>query len=237
MKTPKLTFKIDEELDVEMIKKFLKVGAGGGFDFKQIFIEHYPEIENIEEEDIDKFLAEFYSRNLSKIRQAVDKFEQNWNEVSGRFWTVSNRLFKNKIALKGEYDVFITLNPFSPRFLEDESFMIYFRGESAKGIIAHELMHFFFYQYTQKFFPEIFSELDPDSGIYWDMAEIFNNVVLDSEMFNFITKEEHPYPDHEKYLDAAKAIFDPGNIDKFILGLKGIIENFDESRETDVKKL
>lgn len=235
MKVPKVKFKVDEELDIQVTRQFLGLGTVGGLDFRTIFTEHYPQFENMAETDIDAFLSNLYKKNVGDIEERIKEFQLEWESVANKFWETSKNLFKDQIDFQDEYIAYITLNPFSPRFLEDQSFMIFVGNESGTAVIAHELMHFFFYEYTSKKFPKVFAELDPDSEIYWDMAEVFNNVVLDSEMFNFIAEEECPYPDHKKYIEAAKAIFDPNDIDNFILGLKNLIENFDENKEVHNK--
>lgn len=66
----------------------------------------------------------------------------------------------------------------------------------------HEILHFFFYDYAVKKYPKIFKKLDKNQGIFWDLAEIFNSVILFKPEFKKLhnQKRDRSYPAHRKHL-------------------------------------
>lgn len=82
----------------------------------------------------------------------------------------------------------------------------------------HEILHFFFYDYVFKNHPRL-RKLDPNRGILWDLAEIFNSVILSTSEFKNLHKQKRnwSYPAHRKYLkDLKKYWRDSKNIDIWI---------------------
>jgi phosphoglucomutase len=68
------------------------------------------------------------------------------------------------------------------------------------GVVLHEALHFAFFDYCDRFLSEETREFKKNQGILWELSEIFNVIVLNSEEFQAILKrkEKNFYPALEK---------------------------------------
>jgi kanamycin kinase len=217
MKNLHLTFKLNKELDKEMALEFLGVKAGG-IDFTQGIIAVHPQLksllgkdENAQKQIIEEYVEEFYKSNQTLLNSCVVEMQQNWNKDETKFIEQLDTLFKNPEAPKGEYEGYLSILDCNPRFLDTKTFQVFYEHPSGSNYItAHEVLHFFFYDYAEKKYPEIFKKLSTEnSGIFWDMAELFNVVVMSEPSFisEDYAKHTKPYPAHAKYLDAVKKMW------------------------------
>ncbi len=88
-------------------------------------------------------------------------------------------------------------------------------------------MHFIFYGYSADKFPEITKNLDTNNGLWWDVAEVFNSVVLSSQEFTQIlgTEGDSGYPDHQDFIAKAKEIYrSSSDVSEFIKKLFKLLE-------------
>ncbi|MGC9602439.1 MAG: phosphotransferase [Minisyncoccia bacterium] len=227
MKDFHITFKLNKELDKEMALEFLGVKAGG-IDFTQGIITVHPQLKSLLGKDagtqkqiIDEYIDEFYKTHEELLNAYVVEMQKNWNKDETKFIEQLDIIFKNPEVPKGEYTGYLSILDCNPRFLDTKTFQVFYKHPSGSNYItAHEVLHFFFYDYAEKKYPQIFKKLDTNSGIFWDLAELFNVVVMSEPSFISEQYANHakPYPAHAKYFDAAKNIWEKNrDIDSWLI--------------------
>lgn len=89
-----------------------------------------------------------------------------------------------------------------PRFLDDKTFCVpYFhkREKYINVIIAHEMLHFIFYDYFYKRYPE-YNESKYNFFV-WHVSEIFNSLIQNSkEWLDVFCEEIITHPEHNKII-------------------------------------
>lgn len=209
-----------------MAFEFLRVKAGG-IDFSKGIISTHPELatsldknEHDQKEIIGRYFDAFYNSNYRDITSHLKRTTEAWASDEPKFNQQLEILFKNPPIPEGKYIGYLSIINCNPRFLEDKTFQVFYTHPSGSNFVtAHEVLHFFFYDYADRNYPEMFGKLDKDLGIYWDMAELFNNVVMADP--NFISgsysKHVKPYPNHFQHFDEVKAIWEKSHdIDKWL---------------------
>jgi hypothetical protein len=226
----KINFKLNKELDKDMIRVFMQIRAekGGGVDFAEGIFHVHPDLRTLRDkpEDeqksiISEYVDNFYKENEKELNDSVLEMNQKWNEDENKFINQVETIFKNPEPGEGKYIGYLSIINCNPRFLQNKTFQVFYKHNAGSNYVtAHEVLHFFFYDYSAKHFPEIFKDLNTNSGIYWDLAELFDVVVMSSP--DFISPEylnnTRPYPNHLKYFDAVKEIWDKNpDIDSWIV--------------------
>ncbi len=75
--------------------------------------------------------------------------------------------------------------------------------------IFHEMLHFIFYDFAIKIFPKNFKHLNTEEGVFWDLAEVFNVVIQDSDDFVKLHGKikNLGYPNHTKLINLGKILW------------------------------
>lgn len=206
----KIKFQLNKTLDKRMAIGFL-YSKQGGINFSRNVVNVHPELYDVlklknasaRKALINEHFDYFYTKHEQYLNKKVIQFTKEWRVVEKKFFSVANKIFKNHPWPKGKYIGYISIIDCNPRFLNNKTFQIfYFNPLGVKYVTAHEMLHFIFYDYTLKKYPQVFKKLNPNSGIYWDLAELFNVVILPSPPFVKIhgIKKVINYPAHTKYL-------------------------------------
>ena len=100
-----------------------------------------------------------------------------------------------------------------------KTFQFFYKKPLADAIytIAHELLHFIFFDFIKKKLKKEAKHLSEDQ--VWDLSEIFNVVVLKSPRYLHIVNQKFviPYPDHRRYIHQfEKAYKNSQNAEEFI---------------------
>lgn len=221
---PKVKFKLNIELDIQMTYSFLEWGrSAGGVDFSESIYEPNPSLRDIDidnEEEVLKYFKRVYKEKNSDFEKVLEWNRKHWGEVESDFMTRIIKLFKGHEFPKGKYICYLSINNCNPRFLDDKTFQMYYKANVYNRTISHELTHFMFYDYTKLKHPTIFKDLDPNEGAYWTFAELFNNVVLSLPEYMKLLDNygDGAYPNHEQFYTPLVDIWnDSKDIDEFIL--------------------
>ncbi len=200
-----------------MAFEFLDTKAGG-IDFSGGIISVHPELKSVlcksEDEQkkiINDYFDKFYEENSSDINRCLLLTIENWKKDEEKFIERIDIIFKNPQVPEGRYIGYLSIINCNPRFLEDKTFQFFYKHPNGSNLVtAHEVLHFFFYDYAERKYPEIFGKLDQNSGLFWIMAELFNDVVMSAPDFmsEEYSERAKPYPDHVKYFDKVKAFWD-----------------------------
>lgn len=232
-----LKLKKDISKDVEILIGFLETAEI--FDIQEElkigFYNPYPELKKIIEntndnkkrdEKINDFVQEIYKKNLEEIEKGVKKTRKQWEEVKIPFSKKVSSIFSGYFWSKNEYLGYSTVWGTYPRFLEKKEFTFPYshkKDKYALFVIMHEMLHFIFYDYAISKYPKIFKKMDKNRGLFWDLAEIFNVVILFLPDFIKLhgqsdILEGSLHPKHQKHLSYFKELWSDSNeVDKWIL--------------------
>jgi len=214
---PKIKFRISEHKDIETYFNFWR-----DFEYskdknilKWAFYTNFPELRKIDQQKISKeerrlfikkFVHLFYQKNAVSLRKRVNIVKKDWEKISLCFFQLTDRIFKNHPWPKGKYIAYPTMWGMYPRDLENKCFQFPFRHKKRKFhifVIAHEMLHFIFYDYVYKHFPKYKNK--KYQLRLWDVSEAFNVVIQSQKEWIKIFKEKPvPYPQHKELVKAMK---------------------------------
>lgn len=203
-------FKIDKNLDKQVAIEFVGLDFGG-VNFSEGIFDVHPrlrELKNVHDkklikEQVSEYFDSYYHDHTAELEERTGEFQKEWGGVEEEFLNLTNRIFKNHPLPKGKYIGYLSIINCNPRFLEEKTFQVFYQHpKGVKYVTIHELLHFLFYDYAIKNLPEIFAGLDTEGGVFWDLAEIFNSIVMVEPRFEKLheQKEVDVYPKHQNYL-------------------------------------
>ena len=225
----KIKFELNKELDKQMAFNFgTRSASKGGIDFTESVFQPHPDLRQIvgkeneeQKQIISDYIDDFYKTHEEELRALVADMNDNWHKDEENFNEQVKTIFKNPEIPEGKYIGYLSVINCNPRFLHDKTFQVFYKHRAGSNYVtAHETLHFFFYDYTAKKHPELFANLNPNSGVYWDMAELFDVVVMSHPDFisEEYAKNTRPYPSHAKYCDTLKEIWNKDlDIDNWIV--------------------
>lgn len=225
----KVKFELNKEIDKQMTNIFLSGSFKlGGVDFSKNITYFHPKLEKVKKKNdnerkkfISEYFDEYYKKHFEELEKKVIKIEKEWRRVEKKFINQLNKIFKNPVPPKGKYIGYLSVINCNPRFLDNKTFQVFYKHKSGSNlVIAHEILHFFFYDYAVKRHTDIFTSLDTNKGIFWGLAELFNDVVMALPEFVEIhgNKDVGGYPYHEQYIDHVKKLWDNNpNIDNWLI--------------------
>lgn len=190
-----------------MAAEFIK-----GPDFRQGIFDLHPNLEKLKEIDkgeevrrvINEYFDKFYQINKKELESVKEDFQKEWSREEDRYFEVVDGLFPGFELPRDDYKGFLSIINCNPRFLENKTFQVYYEHQmGVRYVTAHELLHFVFYDYTKANFSDLFEGADPNQGLWWDLAELFNEVVLSLDKFREVHGQEKVsvYPKHEEYIE------------------------------------
>ena len=218
-----LKFIVDLNKDIEVLNGFLKTAKIFNMekDLKIGFYDFYSDLEKIikskntqkqKNKLIKSFIQKIYQRDSIQINKAIKDAKRQWQKNKRYFLKKISNLFKNYPWPKGKYVAYPTIWGVYPRFINDKTFFfpyIYKNKNFILFVIMHEMLHFIFYDYAIKKHPEIFRKLDTETGTFWDLAEIFNAIILSLPEFKKLHKQKKIfcYSEHKKYFSKLKKLW------------------------------
>jgi len=189
--TPQIKFKINKGKDLKTFKTFLEESNFGDDSIiKWAFFNVYPKLKNYIKKDtnnkyyvadidfIKDFINKEYKKNSELMIKNIRIRETAWKEKEDTYFKLVNELFEEKYWPKGKYIAYATIWGVYPKFLKDKTFqipVIRLSTDYAISVIAHETLHFIFYEYFLKNYPEY--NMDHNSFFIWNTSEAFNEVV------------------------------------------------------------
>ncbi len=183
---PKIKFDLNIPLDF---------GIGSKWPYA---VTQYPEILK---GSLDKFVNYYYQEHDVDLKQSLKIIEHNWNKVRSHFFKVSDKVFNNYSWPDGKYICFLSIFNCNPRFLDDKTFQIFYRTDvNTNVIIAHEMLHFIFYDYFEKRENDLYNKLGTD-GI-WRLSESFDILALENPIYKILNpKVSSHYPELNNLTD------------------------------------
>lgn len=198
---PKLKFQLYIELDNEIGFRFIDTNMGG-VDFGAGIIGMYPELSKAKKVvDIERrvviadFTKKYYSEHKTKLENKLKEINDNWSSVSQEYFYAVDQIFKDYPWPQGKYICSLSIFDCNPRDIEAKTFQIYYQhGQGANHMIAHEMLHFMFFNYLD--LHESNFKNSQDEHTIWLLSEWFNDLMLELPSFNkFSQKTKDYYPE------------------------------------------
>ncbi|HPT08441.1 MAG TPA: hypothetical protein PLE28_01980 [bacterium] len=205
---PKIKFKIDFKKDILIFFNFLRDSKyDEGRNFQWAVLKHYPYFKkfnkNINKKIVEDFVFKYYSKNKKFIERNLTIYEKNWKKIEKEFFVLIENIFPKLKWPKGKYIAYSTIWSMYPRFLDDKTFQIPAISKKKKivnFIIAHEMLHFIFYEY---FFNKYKKYKNHKYDFFvWHVSEIFNVIIINRPDWQKILKnKDNGYPEHKKIIE------------------------------------
>lgn len=204
---PKIKFKINPKKDVSTFFDFLRDSKyDEGRNFELAVLKYYPYFKKFDKK-IDKgivedFVFKYYLKNKKTIEKNLAIYEKNWKKIEKDFFKLVYVLFLEVKWPKGKYISYSTMWSMYPRFLDDKTFQIPAISKKKKVvnfIIAHEMLHFVFYEYFLNKYKKYKSH--KYDFFVWHVSEIFNVLIMNKPDWQKILKnKDDGYPEHRKII-------------------------------------
>lgn len=198
-KCPKIKFKISYKKDINTLLAFEKEARYNNGRILSWAIRRYPKLNPKDKKGIEKFVRNFYKEKKGIMGENLNRYRENWAKKEKDFYYLTEKLFPSKFWPEGRYVAYLTIWGVFPRFLKDKTFQIPYKYKDRKDvniIIAHEMLHFIFYNYFFKKFPKYKNK----ELFVWHISEVFNNIIQNSPKWvKTFELGSMGYPEH-KYI-------------------------------------
>lgn len=214
-------FKLNKEFDKKLIAKFLTLREAG-VDFSKSILKYHPVLESAislsrvkQKSLISKCVDAYYQQNNSKLKQKLREVKAYWNNIETEYFSELQKIgFEYNPLIR--YTAYLSVINACPRVISTKSFWFGYnmKIENDLRIICHEVLHFFFYDYISRYFP---NQLSTEQK--WHLSEIFNYVILNQPQFSrlFYPSLEQGYPIHREYLPGFTKLYKESNgLDDFM---------------------
>ncbi|MBU1557717.1 hypothetical protein KKC45_02040 [Patescibacteria group bacterium] len=205
---PKIKFKISVKKDIDTLLAFTRdANFDGGENLNWAIFRKYPQLKKhydnnkiTNQKELEKFIKDKYKKEKEITEKNLSIYEKNWRKIESKFFKLSDELFEKKYWTKGKYTAFPTIWGMFPRFLEDKTFQVPYKYRKKKYVnvvIAHELLHFAFYEYIFDKYPKY--KADKYNFLIWNTSEIFNEITQNSpKWLKVFGVKTMGYPMHKK---------------------------------------
>ncbi len=217
---PKIKFPISRKKELETFSAFLNESKyrSNKREMNWAFYRPHPKLKILKQKDLDflekksivkKYIDVYYKINLAKIKEGALKAKKDWQDKERDFFNLVGEIFKNYPWPKGKYIACPTIFGMYPRFLKDKTFQFPYCHKKKNFIpvvIAHEMLHFIFYDYLYKYFPKY---KNPKYNFkIWNISEAFNILIQNSKKWTDVfSQRAMPYPEHKELIMRMKRIF------------------------------
>ncbi|MFH0928336.1 MAG: hypothetical protein V1821_02565 [bacterium] len=206
MPYPQVKFSVSQGQDFKTLRNFIKEAPYSNGRNLKWALHEFPKLlkllleRQISDKELKKFIAREYSSKTSSLKKALRKHEKGWKKIVPKYFLLVDALFSQRVWPRGKYIAYGTIWGMYPRNLEDKTFQIPFghkRPRYVPVVIAHELLHFIFYEYFYERFQKYHRK--KDNFFVWHVSEIFNTLVQNSPTWlKYFKTKSMGYPEHEK---------------------------------------
>lgn len=212
----KLRFYTNEQLDEIMAEQFFHE-QGGGIDFGKGIVQLHPKLKsvkslkNIERKKrvIHLYFDDYYRTHKEAINHSIKNLQKAWHKKEKEFVIRTEKFFGGFQFPQGKYIAYASIINCNPRFLKSKTFQYFYKKPLSDAIytVAHELLHFIFFDFVEKKIKNEIKDLSEDQ--IWDLSEIFNVVVLGSPRYQQIVDKRYvvPYPNHKRFLSQFRKVY------------------------------
>jgi hypothetical protein len=214
---PKLKLKIDIEKDIENAQDRFwhkgKYNSPSTWFWPREFL--YIKSKNFTDAERAKIVAEqavfFYRANRAEIKSGLATIREQWGRRQARYYRLINRIFKGFPWPAGDYTGYVSIYNMFPRNIKKKYFFFPYLSAriSPTKVIAHEMLHFIFFDYIKKRYGiDQDTKFAGEHQLYvWRVSEVFNDTLENWGPYKKIfklDKESKPYPGCEKIFRTMK---------------------------------
>lgn len=201
---PDLKLSVNVESDIDNAKWFVKNG-----EFVDWFLPlnlQFVMSDNFSSKERNKIISEYtkhiYQLDKKKILSGVNDTKKRWTAIERDFYSLVNELFKGHPWPKGKYVGHASIFLMFPRNINERSFYFPYSNDNWDpiGTIAHEMLHFIFFDYIKKRYG--INENDEfegkDQRYVWRVSETFNTVIENWQPYKKAIESNeitNPYPE------------------------------------------
>jgi len=211
MPYPHVTFRKSAKKDFKTLHAFTKDAKyDNGRNLNWAVFNKYPRLKTQfvknkyykikDKKALRNFIYEIYRTKRMSMSCVLEQHKERWEKIAPHYFSLVDTLFDGRKWPQGKYIAFGTIWGMYPRFLEDKTFQIPFWHRTPRYIfvvIAHELLHFMFYDYFYKRYPKY--NRPKYNFFVWHVSEIFNTIIQNSPAWlNCFKLKSLGYPEHEK---------------------------------------
>jgi len=234
---PKLKLAWDVEVDARLGVIYLKVNSDEHIRYFLPKNFHYILSDKFLKTERNKMIKE-YARHIhsvkhNEIKKGLANTRKEWNKVENDYFRIIARIFKGHSWPGGDYRGYVSIWQMFPRDIEKKRFWFPFDDSIFNPVatIAHEMMHFIFFDYIAKKYGIKEDEEFPNKGpeYVWRVSEVFNNVIEHWEPYTKVIPPDNvkPYAGTEKMFNKMRAQWEKSeDIDEVLDGwLKDLKSN------------
>jgi hypothetical protein len=218
-----LSVAINKEYDKASILEFID-DMDGDYDFGDYCIlQLHPELKGVRGQErenqiaaISAYTDRYYSEHSNDIEEAACVMRSSWDGMKKAYLEEVRSIFGSLDFLPNRLVVASPSITDCNDIKDDHTGFHVWYGyrdmpEYIRRTFAHEILHFYYYAYVKQ---EGFKNLVNN----WDLAEIFNVVVLGLPKFIEITgKADEGYPQHQKYFSYYRNLWEnSSNLEKYL---------------------
>ncbi len=213
MRYPEIDFKIKKETDFYLYKIFSKENRRI---LDACFYNLYSDLSCLKKKNlsskekikvIKNFIEEYYKKHQREIEENLMEIEKDWNGIKNDFFRLVDKIFKNHPWPKGKYIAYVTIWGIYPRDIKEKIFFIPYKDKKlALEVIAHEMLHFIFYDYLYSHYPK-YKKKKYQKRI-WKISESFNVIIQNQrEWVALFHKRPEVYPELKKLIQKIRKIW------------------------------
>lgn len=182
-----INFKLNKKLDYFTYETFRDLRYAG-LDFGEEIRLSYPKLSI---SNYKKYIDEYYKNHKTEMLGIKNLLNKKMSRKTAKFFLAACELFGKDYSKQG-YAGYLSMFYCNPRFLADNSFQIYYKHNEKELMqtVFHEILHFIFFDYCKNNVPAT-KKLDCNSGPLWELSEIVDVLILNSNAFQQVSPEEN----------------------------------------------
>lgn len=189
-----ITIELNKKQDYETYTDFHNFSVAGR-DFGVLIRDVHS---TITVENSTQYMDSFYDDHAQEFAKVIEETNNELGQRSPAFFNFTRHYFGEK-SHSHEYKGFLSILNCNPRFVEDETFQVYYKKDLLNRIEVafHEVLHFISFKYLDIHFKKEILHLSKNSGPLWELSEIVNVILLNEPEIQMILgrPEELFYPD------------------------------------------
>ena len=150
---------------------------------------------------IRNYVSDYYGQNESSLKDKFESIKSDWENIKNKYFALVTQLFNGNKWPDGEYIGLGTIFYRYPRFITKKIFFFPLNHKIeryANKVIAHEMLHFMFFDYIyKKYGLSEKSKIPGKEPFYlWKVSEAFNSVIQDWGPYKtLLDSNSNPYPE------------------------------------------
>lgn len=210
---PKLKFLISQKQELKVFFDFLKESRvrDNRREMKWAFFRPHPSLKILQKQSlsltqqkvfIQEYISSFYSKNINKIYKNTLHIKYEWRNLEKAFYEAVDKIFNCHPWPTGKYIAYPTIWGMYSRNIKEKTFQFPYSHPQHNYplvVIAHEMLHFIFYDYFLKYYPHF--KQSKYELFTWHISEVFNVVIQNSPQWLKLFKTPVQfYPEHRKII-------------------------------------